>query len=143
MNDLDSETKQIKMKYKAIMAALMAVALSALSANAWHLNGVVSCPSGNSFAGIIVTINGVGSTNTSGNGAYLIDLPDSPGTYTVCVDASSLPAGVTVSGCATFSVDDNTPYATVDFTLNGSFCGTPPSVGPYWLTGGGTIGKTK
>jgi hypothetical protein len=131
------------MKFKSIMVALLAMALCAISARAWNVSGVVSCPNGNSAAGITVYISGIGSTNTTGNGAYLIELPDTAGTYSVCVDPTSLPAGVTVSGCTTFSVDANNPFASIDFTLSGSLCGTPLPPGPCWLTGGGTIGKTK
>jgi hypothetical protein len=110
---------------------------------AWNVSGVVSCPNGNSTSGIVVSISGVGSTITSGNGAFELELPDTSATYTICVDSSSLPSGASVSGCVQFSVDSNNPFANVNFTLSGPFCTTPAVVGPCWLTGGGTIGKTK
>src|SRR6185503_9311603 len=61
------------------------------------VSGVVSCPNGNTAAGIVVTVGGVGSTSTTGNGAYSIDLPDI-GTFTVCIDTNTLPAGASVVG---------------------------------------------
>jgi hypothetical protein len=131
------------MKFKSIMVAMLAMAFCAISARAWNVSGVVSCPNGNSAAGISVSVSGVGSTTTSGNGAFLIELPDTAASYTICVDASTLPAGTTVSACQTFSVDANNLFASVNFTLSGSICGTPLPPGPCWLTGGGTIGKTK
>ncbi len=48
-----------------------------------------------------------------------------------------------MGGCKDFSVDANVSIVEVDFTLGGSFCTPPPPSGPCWLTGGGTIGKTK
>ncbi len=124
-------------------SGLLALSLSAVTVNAWDVSGVVSCPNGTSAAGIKVYITGVGSTTTSANGAYDIILPDTPGSYTICVDASTLPAGASVSGCVNFSTDDNNPFPSVNFTLSGPFCSTPPPSGPCWLTGGGTVGKTK
>jgi len=131
------------MKSKLILSSALALALGGLTANAWNVSGVVSCPNGNSACNIKVYISGVGWTLTSCNGAYLIELPDTPASYEICVDTNTLPAGACVSGCSMFSVDDNNQFASVDFTLCGDFCTTPPAVGPCWLTGGGTIYKTK
>ena len=65
------------------------------------------------------------------------------GTYTVCVDESTLPAGATLNpNCKKIQVlTEDTTY--VDITLGGNFCSTPPPPGPCWLTGGGTVGKSK
>src|ERR1700722_10698246 len=134
------ETKYMKIKIFAL--GLVALCLSALTASAWDVSGVVSCPNGNSASSIVVFITGVGSTTTSANGAFYLPLPDVAATYTICVDPSSLPAGATVSGCVSFSVDANDEFADVNFTLGGTFCGAPPTTGACWLTGGGTIGKT-
>src|SRR5579859_315332 len=131
------------MNPKHILSLGAALALSAASAQAWNVSGVVSCPNGASAAGIIVKIDGVGSATTDAGGAYIIDLPTAAATYTICVDASSLPAGTTVGGCQSFSVDWDNLFGDVNFTLDGALCGTPPTPGPCWLTGGGTIGKTK
>jgi hypothetical protein len=109
------------------------------------VSGVVSCPSGKSAAGIVLTVGGVGSTATAGNGAYSIDLPDA-GTYTICLDVSTLPPGASLVGtnCITFTVDNGlNQFANIDFTLTGPFCETNPPSGPCWLTGGGTVCKSK
>lgn len=137
-----TETKKI-MKEKFVLAGLLAMGLSVGTAGAWSVSGCVACPNGNSAAGIVVCIQGVGSTTTSGNGAYTLELPDTDGTYTICVDPTTLPAGTTVSSCVTFSVDDTDEYATADFTLDGGICTPTPSTGPCWLTGGGTVFKTQ
>ena len=131
------------MKTKILIAGLMTSALSVLTASAWNVSGVVSCPAGNSAAGIVVSVAGVGSTTTVADGAFLLELPDTPATYAIWVDTNSLPAGATVSGMTTFSVDNNNEFASVNFTLDGPFCTPPPPTGSCWLTGGGTIGKTK
>ncbi len=131
------------MNPKNALSLIAAVALSAASAQAWNVSGVVSCPNGATASGITVKIDGVGSTTTDGGGAYIIDLPTAAATYTICVDPNSLPAGTTVGGCQTFSVDWNNLFGDVDFTLSGSICSTNPTPGLCWLTGGGTIGKTK
>ena len=131
------------MKSKLALSGLVALALSAFTANAcWNVSGVVSCPNGNTAAGIVLNIPGVGSTTTTGNGAFFIDLP-SQGTYTICIDESTLPAGASVSSksCVKFSVDNIHQFADINFTLKGAFCETPPPPGPCWLTGGGTIDK--
>ena len=87
-----------KMKGKMFAMGLLALSLSAITASAWSVSGVVSCPNGNSTSGIVVSIQGVGSTTTTATGAYLIELPDTTASYTICVDPTSLPAGTTVSG---------------------------------------------
>jgi hypothetical protein len=132
------------MKSKLLLSGFLALALSALNASAWNVSGVVSCPNGNTAAGIVVFITGVGGTTTDVNGAYVLELTNVPASYTICVDAGSLPAGTTVSGCSGFSVDVNSQFANVDFTLSGAICSLPPPTPvTCWLTGGGTVGKTK
>jgi hypothetical protein len=133
------------MKSNTLGAALAALALSALSANAWNVSGVVSCPNGNSAAGIVVFVQGQPglSTTTTGNGAFLIELPATPASYTLCVDASTLPTGASVSGCVTINLDNFNQFVSQNFTLSGPFCTPPEHVGKCWLTGGGTIGKAK
>jgi hypothetical protein len=72
-------------------------------------------------------------------------LPETPATYTICIDPTTLPAGATVVGgnCTTFSVDDANRFADVNFELQGAFCEVTPPPGRCWLTGGGTVFKTK
>src|SRR5258708_24837334 len=138
------KSKKRVMKSKLVLSGLLAFALAALNASAWSVSGVVSCPNGITASGIVVFITGVGSTTTDGNGAFTLELPDATASYSICVDASTLPVGATVSDCAPFSVDNNNPFALVNFTLSGPFCSalTPPP-GLCWLTGGGTVGNTQ
>src|SRR6266849_2012726 len=138
------KSKKRVMKSKLVLSGLLAFALAALNASAWSVSGVVSCPNGITASGIVVFITGVGSTTTDGNGAFTLELPDAAASYSICVDASTLPVGATVSDCAPFSVDNNNPFALVNFTLSGPFCSvlTPPP-GLCWLTGGGTVRKSQ
>jgi hypothetical protein len=131
------------MKNKIILAGIAALALSALTASACYVEGVVSCPNGTTAAGIRVYVVGGAETTTDGAGLYFLEL-NAGGKFTVCVDSSTLPTGLTIkgNGCANGTVDPN-DIVEQDFTLDGPACSTPPPPGPCWLTGGGTIGKTK
>lgn len=130
------------MKSKIVMSGLLALGLSALTANACLVEIRVACPNDNAVSGIQVCIGNVGCATTDNLGIAEILVPYL-GTYTVCVDTSTLPAGATLkSSCKTINVVDDAPPV-VEFTLGGDFCSTPPPPGPCWLTGGGTIGRTK
>jgi len=125
----------------------MALALSTLTVKAWTVCGVVACPNGTSTSGIVLLIDGVGTTTTDANGAFCLELPATAASYNICVVLSSLPSGTTVcdnTRCVNFSVDENNSFPNVNFTLCGSLCQPPPPKATRcWLTGGGTIFKTK
>ncbi len=145
-----------------LLIGLTALVVSALTVQAWTVSGVVACPDGKSKEGIVLKVLPtvivvptakskiipivpiIATGTTSGNGAYSIDLPEEAADYVICVETSTLPAGATVNGdtCKPFSVNDDNPFANVDFELTGPFC-TPPAQGPCWLTGGGTVFKVK
>ena len=67
------------MQHKLVMAGLLTSGLSTLTVNAWTVCGVVACPNGTSTSGIVVSIEGVGSTTTDENGAYVASVPVSAG----------------------------------------------------------------
>ena len=127
---------------KIIMSGLLAAALSGLTATACEIQVRVACPNDRSASGIEVSIVGGASAVTDDLGIANLKVPDF-GTYTVCVNESTLPAGATVTpACQKVKVVTlATPVA--EFSLDGDFCSTPPPSGDCWLTGGGTIGKTK
>jgi len=103
----------------------------------------VACPNDRTAAGIKVCVDGIGCAYTDSLGIASIFLPPCLGTYTICVDSSTLPAGAKLSPlCQTVTVVDENPPP-VDFTLGGDFCSTPPTPGLCWLTGGGTVDKVK
>lgn len=124
------------------MSGLLAAALSGLTATACEIQVRVACPNDRSASGIEVSIAGGASAVTDDLGIANLKVPDF-GTYTVCVNESTLPAGATVTpACQKVKVVTlATPV--VEFSLDGDFCSTPPPSGDCWLTGGGTIGKTK
>jgi hypothetical protein len=130
------------MKSKMMMSGLLAVALSGLTASACLVQVRVACPNDTTAAGISVCIVGVGCATTDSLGIANILVPAFD-TYTVCIDPSTLPAGATLKPlCQKIKVVDLAPPV-LNFTLSGSFCTPPPTPGPCWLTGGGTIGKTQ
>jgi hypothetical protein len=124
------------------MSGLLAAALSCLTANACLLQIRVACPNDRAASGVEVCVAGVGCAVTDELGIASILVPAFD-TYTICVTASTLPQGATLSPlCQKVKVVDDAPPV-IEFVLGGDFCSTPPPPGPCWLTGGGTIGKTK
>jgi hypothetical protein len=130
------------MKSKILTSSLLALALSALTASACLVQVRVACPNDRTAAGIKVCINGVGCAYTDNLGIASILVPEL-GQYTICVDASTLPAGATLNPkCQRVKVETEAPPV-VEFVLGGSFCGEVPPQGQCWLTGGGTVFKDK
>lgn len=127
---------------KIIMSGLLAVAMSCLAASACEIQVRVACPNDRAAAGVEVSVVGGGSAITDEFGVANVMVPDF-GTYTVCVNEATLPAGATLTtACQRVKVATlATPV--VEFTIGGEYCSTPPPSGDCWLTGGGTIGKTK
>ena len=130
------------MKLKKILSGLVAVALSGLTASACILQVRVACPNDSTASGIEVCVDGVGCALTDEFGVATIDT-GGLGTFTVCVTESTLPAGATLKSlCQNIKVVSDAPPL-MEFVLGGDFCSSPPPPGPCWLTGGGTIGRTK
>ena len=139
------------MKSTLFAAGLLAVAL-ARTASAHCINVTVVCPTGQSAAGIKVCAtrsDGLGPFcgHTDANGLVFDDATGASGiclpsddTYTFCVDTTTLPAGTTVSDCQTVLTGFG---VSLEFTLSGAVCSTPPPAGPCWETGGGTLDKVK
>jgi hypothetical protein len=129
---------------KLIAACLAAAVLSALTASACLVQVRVACPNDTTAAGIKVCIAGsiTGCALTDSLGIATLQVP-AVGTYTVCVDQSTLPAGAKLNpNCQKVKVlTEDTTF--VDLVLSGSFCTPPPPQGACWMTGGGTIGTGK
>ena len=124
------------------MCSLLVGAVTGMTAYACEIQIRVACPNDRAAEGVKVTVAGVGSAMTDNLGIATIDVPDF-GTYTVSVDPSTLPAGATLNPTQQkIKVLNNaTPVAL--FELGGDFCSVPCTPGQCWLTGGGTVGKTK
>lgn len=128
--------------FRKISIGLVALGLSAITASACIVTIRVACPNDTARSGIRVCIDGVGCDLTDDLGFASIQVPQFD-TYTVCVDATTLPAGASLSPlCQKIKVISDAPPL-LEFDLTGAFCSTPPPPGPCWLTGGGTIDKTK
>jgi hypothetical protein len=130
------------MKLKFLFGAI-AAALS-LTANACLVQIRVACPNDTAASGVKVCIGGsiTGCAYTDSLGIVSILVP-AVGNYQVCIDPATLPAGATLKpSCQNIKVvTEDTTY--VDLVLGGNFCSTPPTPGPCWMTGGGTIGTGK
>src|SRR5579859_2137765 len=125
---------------KAMMSGLLALTLSSMTANACLVQVRIACPNDTPIGGVEVCINGVGCGVSDNLGIATIQV-SAFDTYTVCVTASTLPPGVSLSPlCQKIKVIDEAPPL-LTFTAGGAFCSTPPLQGACWLTGGGTIGK--
>jgi hypothetical protein len=132
------------MKLKMIVPGLLAMAFSGLSVNACLIQIRVSCPNDRPGVGVEVCLDdSVGHcAPTDDQGIVAFGVADI-GTYVATVTQSTLPPGATLNPnkVTIKAVTDSTTY--VDIFLGGDFCSTPPPPGPCWLTGGGTIGKTR
>jgi hypothetical protein len=129
------------MKLTKMMFGLLAAGLSVLTANACLVQVRVSCPNDKSASGVRVVLDTVGSAYTDSFGIATFTVSEF-GTYTVCVDTATLPAGSKLNpACQKIKVQDDAPPV-FNFYITGDFC-TPPGPGPCWLTGGGQVNKTR
>src|SRR6185503_18320353 len=130
------------MKSKLMMSGFLAVALSTLTASACLVQVRVACPNDATASGIKVCIAGsiTGCALTDSLGIATLQVP-ATGTYTLCVDESTLPAGAKLNpNCQKVKVlTEDTTF--VDLDLSGTFCTPPPPQGACWMTGGGQVGK--
>jgi hypothetical protein len=135
----------MRSKIKSIMFGVVAAALSGLTASACILHVRVACPNDLPAAGVEVCAEQGGEVFcavTDDLGIATFELPGI-GNYSVCVTQSTLPAGATLSPlCKNIKIESDAPPV-VDIVIGGDFCSEPPPPGDCWLTGGGTIGKSK
>jgi len=135
---------------KALWAGLLAATLSVLSANASSpcLSIRIACPNDlvppqvkvrlYNSAGVEINANW-----TDGLGLVTMCGLSVGATYTVCIDESTLPAGASIKKpCQIVTILSQAPPS-LDFVLEGDFCGETPPQGECWLTGGGQVYKTK
>jgi hypothetical protein len=133
----------MRSKRKTIIYGLLAAGLSSLTASACFLQVRVACPNDTTAAGIEVCIAGVGCSTTDELGLTVPIDVGGLGTFSVCINPATLPAGAKLSPlCKNVKVESDAPPV-VDFVLSGDFCKPPPPQGECWMTGGGTLGKPK
>jgi hypothetical protein len=64
-------------------------------------------------------------------------------TYTICVDESTLPPGASIRRpCQTVTILSQASPV-LEFVLEGDFCDETPPQGECWMTGGGTIDRSR
>jgi len=129
------------MKLTKITCSVLA-ALSVLAASACEIQVRVACPNDVSVAGIEVCVAGYGCATTDEFGIATLPIPDY-GTYSISVTASTLPPGAVLKQQTMKVKVDTIATPIYEFVLSGDFCDCEPPSGYCWLTGGGTIGKTK
>ncbi len=148
------------MKRLSLLLSVPLLLLWASPARAWHVEGYVACDanlSGQLDAGDIlapgvpikvVSTSGpfVGTASTDGSGHYLVELPNTPDSYTVVID-ESLPAGTSYvappSGVYTIATTTTDFLLVRNFLVFNASCATPPPppppplLGECWMTAGG------
>ncbi|HXI70964.1 MAG TPA: hypothetical protein VNN22_11475 [Verrucomicrobiae bacterium] len=103
---------------------------------AWQVEGTVLCPNAGAFSGATISVTGTnvcegafsGSATTDATGHYLLVLPECAGSYTACLDATTLPGDATIVGaaCQNFSVISGNNEVTVNWTVESTtICGAP------------------
>ena len=148
------------------MARRMTTFVSALAfavfawsaAYAWHAQGLVVCdsnanglvdnpgdlPLDNVLVKVVNTAGTfMGTDITHSGGQFLIALLDTPDSYTLSLDAGTLPADAVIllpaGGQFSFTTSDSAQLFTGDFLIKSSIC-APPSL--CWMTGGGVKFET-
>lgn len=134
---------------KKTMAALLAATLAVLTANASTCLTIrIGCPNDLAPDPVKVRIfNTAGAEVGAGwtdNLGVLVTCGLSVGaTYDVCLDESTLPEGATIQKpCQQITVTSLAPPV-INFVLDGDFCDETPPPGECWLTGGGTIDRSR
>ena len=124
---------------KKTLFGLLAAGMSLITANACIVQVRVACADDESLQGVRVWMQGPGDAFTDEFGIATFSV-DTFGTYNLCVDTTTLPAGAKVSpACVKIKVLDDAPPV-FNFVVTGPFC-APPAPGLCWMTGGGQIGK--
>jgi hypothetical protein len=141
--------------------ALVVALLTVSTAQAWHVDGHVFCdskqnglvddpgdlPLENVLVKVVNTAGTFMATDlTHDGGHYLIILPDSPDSYTLSVDAGTLPGDamivVPAGGQYSFSTNEVQQSFSGDFLIKSAVCGSPPPPSLCWMTGGGVKFET-
>jgi hypothetical protein len=133
---------------KMAMAGLLAATLAVLNVNASPCVSIrLACPNDLAVSPVKVHL-------TESDGTVWGGWTDDLGivqfcglrigeTYTICVVESTLPPGASIKKpCQDITILSFAPPI-VEFVVEGDFCGETPPGGDCWLTGGGTVDKTK
>ena len=141
-------TRKSHKPMKKVIAALIAATLSIVAAHANTCLSVrIACPSDLAPSPVKVRVYASGvevTANWTDNLGVVSFCGLTLGTtYTFCVDESTLPEGATLKKpCQTVTLLTMADPV-VEFVLSGPFCGETPPPGECWLTGGGTVNKSK
>ena len=133
---------------KNAIGALFALALSALTVDASTCQPIrVACPNDLAPPRVKILTFDSSGVEVGGNWTDSLGLLTEcglaiGGTYTFCVDESTLPAGALIRRpCQTVTTSLAAPV--LEFVLEGDFCDETPPQGECWMTGGGTIDRSR
>jgi hypothetical protein len=148
------------MRKASILLSIPLVVLWASTAAAWHVEGFVACDANHSgqldagdilAPGVPIRVTSasgpfVGTTSTDGSGHYLVELPNTPDSYSVVID-EALPSGTSFvlppSGVYSIATTDTDNLLVRNFLVFNASCATPPPppppplLGKCWMTAGG------
>jgi hypothetical protein len=135
----------------SVTIALAAVLAVAQPAHAWYVKGYVYCDQNGSGSGdtgdlplpnVVITVTGTslvftGTATSDATGAYYVDLPNLPGSYTI---QAAGPNGATAlaptTNPASITLTSSVMTAEVHFLFDSRACATTQQAA-CWLTGGG------
>lgn len=131
------------------IAMVTILTLGARPAHAWYVKGYVYCDQNASGSGdsgdlplpnIAIAVTGssfAASTTTDSSGAYYVDLPNVPGSYTITAAAPNGAAALApTTNPANITLTSSVMTATVHFLFDSRACSTTEQAA-CWLTGGG------
>jgi hypothetical protein len=133
---------------KNVIGALFALTLSALTVDASTCQPIrVACPNDLAPPRVKILVFDSSGVEVGGNWTDSLGLLTEcglaiGGTYTFCVDESTLPPGASIRRpCQTVTTSLAAPV--LEFVLEGDFCDETPPQGECWMTGGGTIDRSR
>ena len=134
---------------KNTIGALVALTLSVLTGHASTCQPIrIACPNDLGVALVKVRTFDSSGVQVAGNWTdelgVLMECGLTPGeTYTFCVDESTLPPGVSIRRPCQVATATLAAPILVFVVEGGDFCDEPPPQGQCWMTGGGTIDRSR
>jgi hypothetical protein len=115
----------------SLLGMVILLAVSGGTSYAWHVSGTVNCTDNTPIGNVAIHVTGAScfgafdqSTTTDSTGAYFMTLPDCAGTFTACLDTSTLPSGAALTSPACVPFDTMTQiFVVVGWTAS---CGSTP-----------------
>lgn len=134
---------------KTIMASLVAATVLVVTGHASTCLSIrLACPNDLAPSPVKILLYNASGEVVGGNWTDELGIVTICGlhvgdSFRVCVIENTLPPGATVKQpCQDVTITSDAPPI-VEFVVSGDFCGETPPQGDCWLTGGGTVYKSK